>query len=115
MMRIGKHLNFAPQTCQKRKVEQTLPANLWWKPSLGTMPSKPLMGALPSTAIYADCFFHITSAMPPKIATDESVRRSVIDSPRKITPPSAAMAGTLNCTVAALVALRPRIAVYQTE
>ena len=28
---------------------------------------------------------------------------------------SAAMAGTLNCTVAALVALRPRIAVYQTE
>jgi hypothetical protein len=54
----------------------------------------------------------MTSAIPPRIATAEITSRMVTTSPRKITPPAAARTGTLSCTVAALVALNPRNAVY---
>src|SRR6476619_1582825 len=47
----------------------------------------------------------ITSAMPPRIAVEASANRVVRGSPRTTMPPSAAIAGTLSCTVAALVAL----------
>lgn len=48
-----------------------------------------------------DGLLKITSAIPPRIATEASSMRNVRLSPRKTTPPSAAMTGTLNCTVAA--------------
>ena len=50
--------------------------------------------------------------MPPSIATEEIIKRSVMDSFKKRTPPSAAMTGTLNCTDAARVAVNPRNAAY---
>ena len=51
--------------------------------------------------------------MPPRIVVPASNNRQVADSPRKTMPPSAAITGTLNCTDAALVAGKPRNAVYQ--
>lgn len=56
----------------------------------------------------------ITSAIPPSTAADASSRCNVTGSPSNMTPPIVAMAGTLSWTVAAVVALRPCSAVYQT-
>src|SRR5690606_3528441 len=47
-------------------------------------------------------FARITSAMPPKMATDASHNRIVMGSPNSNTPPTAAITGTLSCRVAAL-------------
>src|SRR3569623_443199 len=54
-----------------------------------------------------------TNAMPPIIAADAASKRSVNGSPKKNTPPDAAMTGTLSCTVAAVVDCRNGSAVYQ--
>ena len=54
-----------------------------------------------------------TSAMPPRTAMEAPSSLGVVGSPSKMTPPIAAMTGTLSCTVAALVALSPRKAAYQ--
>jgi len=59
------------------------------------------------------CFSRITSAIPPRIATDARSRRRVMGSPRKTMPPRAAMTGTLSYTVAAVVAFNAGNAVYQ--
>ena len=40
--------------------------------------------------------------MPPRMAIEATTRRSVGGSPRKATPPAAAITGTHSCTVAAL-------------
>lgn len=54
-----------------------------------------------------------TRAMPPRIATEVTTRRSDSGSASSTTPPSAAISGTLSCTVAALVTFSPPSAVYQ--
>jgi hypothetical protein len=48
----------------------------------------------------------MTSAIPPRIAAEATNNRSVTDSPRNTTPPTAAKTRTLSCTMAALVAFR---------
>src|SRR4051812_48824432 len=53
------------------------------------------------------------TATPPRIAIDASSRRKLSSSPSNITPPSAAITGTVNWTAAALVTVKPRSAVYQ--
>lgn len=58
-------------------------------------------------------FARITIAIPPSTAADANRRCRVTGSPSRMTPPIVAMAGTLSCTVAAVVALRPCSAVYQ--
>ena len=58
-------------------------------------------------------FFTITSAIPPSMAVDVSSKRNVIGSARKITPPTAAITGTDNCTLAADVFLSAGKTVYQ--
>ena len=55
----------------------------------------------------------MTSAMPPRIATDAITIRVVTCSPSSSAPPIVAITGTLSCTVAALVAFNPFNAVYQ--
>ena len=57
--------------------------------------------------------FMITSATPPRMASEVMIKRGVSASFKNRAPPSAAITGTLSCTVAALVAGRPRTAVYQ--
>ena len=60
------------------------------------------------------CFFsRMTSAIPPRIATDANTRRMVMGSPRKTMPPRAERTGTLSCTVAALVVFNAGNAAYQ--
>ena len=51
--------------------------------------------------------------IPPRIATDETSRRTVIDSLKKMIPPIAAITGTLSCTIDAVVAFSPFKAIYQ--
>ena len=51
--------------------------------------------------------------MPPRMAMDANINRSVKLSPKKTIPPKAAMTGTLSCTVAAWVAFSAGKAVYQ--
>ena len=58
-------------------------------------------------------FSRITSAIPPRIATDARTRRRLRGSASSTTPPAAAITGTLSCTVAAWVALSAGRAVYQ--
>src|SRR5690606_3982709 len=58
-------------------------------------------------------FARITSAMPPKMATDASNNLGVIGSPNSNTPPMAAITGTLSCRVAALVAFNAGNTRYQ--
>ena len=55
----------------------------------------------------------ITNPMPPRITSEDAVRRTVIPSPSTKAPPSAVIAGTLNCTDAPCVGVRPGIAAYQ--
>ena len=55
----------------------------------------------------------ITNPMPPRIASEDAVRRTVIPSPSTNAPPSAVITGTLNCTDAPCVGVRPGIAAYQ--
>lgn len=47
------------------------------------------------------------------MATAANTSRKLIGSPRKMIPPTAAMTGTLNCTVAALVAFTHGNTMYQ--
>ena len=54
-----------------------------------------------------------TSAIPPRITADAITRRGVNASPRKSTPATAVITGTLSWMVAALVALSAGSAVYQ--
>src|ERR1051326_4533573 len=56
----------------------------------------------------------IVRAMPPRIAADAPSSRGLIVSESIATPPSAAMAGTLSCTVAAEVALSAGNAAYHS-
>ena len=56
----------------------------------------------------------IVRAMPPRIAADATSSRGLIASESSATPPNAAMAGTLSCTVAAEVALRAGSAAYHS-
>src|SRR5690349_1062913 len=55
----------------------------------------------------------ITSAIPPRMASDAKTNLPLNVSPSSHTPASAATTGTLSCTVAARVASSPRSAVYQ--
>src|SRR4249919_1795366 len=55
-----------------------------------------------------------TSAIPPSTATPATSSRGVSASPRNAMPPMAASSGTLNCTVAALVARSSGNTEYQT-
>jgi hypothetical protein len=55
----------------------------------------------------------ITNPMPPRITSEDAVRRTVIPSPSTNAPPSAVITGTLNCTDAPCVGVRPGIAAYQ--
>ena len=55
----------------------------------------------------------ITKAIPPRMATDAIRRRGVAVSLKNMMPPTAAISGTLSCTDAAVVAAKPRNAVYQ--
>src|SRR5262249_6956285 len=59
-------------------------------------------------------FLCIVSAMPPRIAADANTRRSVTGSASSTTPPMAAMAGTLSCTVPAGGALSQGKAAYHS-
>ena len=54
-----------------------------------------------------------TIATPPSVAADAINSRNVTSSDSNMTPPIAAITGTDSCTVAALVAARPRSAAYQ--
>ncbi len=58
-------------------------------------------------------FSSTTSAIPPRMATEATIRRRVMDSPSRTMPPIAAMTGTLSCTVAAVVARRCGRTLYQ--
>ena len=51
--------------------------------------------------------------MPPRIASEDAIRRTVIPSPTTNAAPSAVITGTLNCTDAPCVGVRPGIAAYQ--
>ena len=51
--------------------------------------------------------------IPPRMSSDASRRRNVIDSLKNNMPPTAASTGTLSCTVAAVVAFSPGRALYQ--
>ena len=55
----------------------------------------------------------MTMAMPPRMATDASSMRSVGASPSRTMPPTAAMIGTLSCTVAQLPKDLGKLAVDQ--
>jgi hypothetical protein len=67
----------------------------------------------PTAALVTDPPNTTTNAIPPRIAADASSKRSVGGSPSNATPPSAAITGTHNCTVAAVVARSHGSAVYQ--
>src|ERR1044071_8044216 len=56
----------------------------------------------------------IVRAMPPRIAADATSSRGLIVSESSATPPNAAIAGTLSCTVAAEVALSAGNAAYHS-
>jgi len=66
---------------------------------------KEINGKKPRTCVDQAVLFIVTRAMPPRIITLVSARRSVIGSCINITPPAAASSGTDNCTVAAEAAL----------
>ncbi len=57
--------------------------------------------------------FKITSAMPPRMASDAASKRALTGSPSMNTAPAAAITGTLSCTVAAVVVLNCGRAAYQ--
>lgn len=75
----------------------------------------PLAMPAVSKAGYALGLLPITSAIPPRMATEDRTRRGVIASPIMSVPAMAVMTGTESCTDAPCAGERPGSAAYQIE
>ena len=55
----------------------------------------------------------MVKTIPPKISIDDNIKRILIDSEIKISPPNAAITGTESCTIDATVVDIFRSTIYQ--